>query len=67
MPRRPAVRVDRDIDREETAVAAVSARYRSDNVFRGVDSPYRLLPTCDGGSQDSSMHLLFNNLLLNII
>ena len=28
------MRVDRGIDREETAVAAVSERYRGDNVFR---------------------------------
>jgi hypothetical protein len=27
------MRVDRGIDREETAVAAVSWRYRGDNVF----------------------------------
>jgi hypothetical protein len=29
------MRVDRGIDREETAVAAVSERYRGDNVFKG--------------------------------
>ena len=43
------MRVDRGIDREETAVAAVSERYRGDNVFRVKPSrqlvaPRRLLP-----------------------
>jgi hypothetical protein len=52
-----SVRVDRDIDREETAVAAVSERYRGDNVFRVVDSPYRLLLTCAAAPKESSMQL----------
>jgi hypothetical protein len=32
------MRVDRGIDREKTAVAAVSERYRGDNVFRAAAS-----------------------------
>ena len=47
------MRVDRGIDREETAVAAVSERYRGDNVFRVKPSrhpvvPRRLLPRIRG-------------------
>ena len=37
------MRVDRGIDREETAVAAVSERYRGDNVFR-MDTSLPLVP-----------------------
>jgi hypothetical protein len=44
------VRVDRGIDREETAVAAVSERYRGDNVFRVADSPYRFYLLARAGS-----------------
>jgi hypothetical protein len=49
------MRVDRDIDREKTAVAAVSERYRGDNVFRAA------APT------DSSMHLLLNSFMINVL
>ena len=49
------MRVDRGIDREETAVAAVSERYRGDNVFRAA------APT------DSSMYLLLNRFLINVL
>ena len=49
------MRVDRGIDREETAVAAVSEKYRGDNVLGMKTSPTGSASTVDEISCDSSL------------